>query len=75
MTVAAPTALATGNSGCGFYRPDPSYPPAIEQHVNDLKADRETAMAMDADEYVLNGMSDQINAFAGRRHHHATTAR
>lgn len=26
-------------AGCGFYRPDPSYLPAIEQQINDLRAD------------------------------------
>ena len=34
-------------AGCGFYRPDPSYLPPIEQHVNDLRADLETAKAVD----------------------------
>ncbi|KPI22883.1 hypothetical protein OV320_1340 [Actinobacteria bacterium OV320] len=30
-------------AGCGFYRPDHSYLPAIEQHINELRADREAA--------------------------------
>ena len=30
-------------AGCGFYRPDPSYLPALEQHIAALRADRETA--------------------------------
>ncbi|MER7408111.1 tyrosine-type recombinase/integrase [Streptomyces sp. NPDC000070] len=50
-------------AGCGFYRPDPSYLPAIEQHVNDLRADLETAKAMDADDFVVRNLTDQITAF------------
>jgi len=50
-------------AGCGFYRPDPSYLPAIEQHVNDLRADLETARAMDADDFVVRNLTDQIAAF------------
>jgi hypothetical protein len=56
-------------AGCGFYRPDPSYLPAIEDHVNSLRADRETAQAMEADEFVVRNLTDQISAFtdvAGR---------
>ncbi|MFI0976435.1 tyrosine-type recombinase/integrase [Streptomyces sp. NPDC021093] len=50
-------------AGCGFYRPDPSYLPAIEQHINELRADRETAKAMDAAEFVITALSAQITAF------------
>ena len=50
-------------AGCGFYRPDPSYLPALEEHVASLRADRETAMAMDAAEYVVANLSAEINAF------------
>jgi hypothetical protein len=50
-------------AGCGFYRPDPSYLAAIEDHVTSLKADRETAQAMDANEFVVRNLTDQINAF------------
>jgi integrase len=35
-------------AGCGFYRPDPSYLPALEEHIASLRADRETARAMNA---------------------------
>ena len=52
-------------AGCGFYRPDPSYLPAIEEHINALRADRETALAMDADEFVVRNLADQADAFAG----------
>ncbi|WP_234315020.1 site-specific integrase [Streptomyces sp. NRRL F-5135] len=49
--------------GCGFYRPDPSYLPAIEQHLNELRTDRETAQAMDAAEFVITNLTAQITAF------------
>ncbi|WP_033222919.1 tyrosine-type recombinase/integrase [Kitasatospora phosalacinea] len=50
-------------AGCGFYRPDPSYLPAIEQHINELRADRETAQAMDAADFVITAITAQITAF------------
>jgi integrase len=50
-------------AGCGFYRPDPSYLPAIEQHLNELRADREAALAMDAQEFVISALTAQITAF------------
>ena len=51
-------------AGCGFYRPDPSYLPALEQHIAGLRADLETARAMDAAGYVLASLTAQIDAFA-----------
>ncbi|REH35749.1 hypothetical protein BCF44_117137 [Kutzneria buriramensis] len=50
-------------AGCGFYRPDPPYLPAIEEHVNALNADRETAHAMDVDDFVIRNLTDQATAF------------
>ncbi len=50
-------------AGCGFYRPDPSYLPVIEEHINALRADKETAAAMDADEFVVSNLADQASAF------------
>ncbi|MFC4463779.1 tyrosine-type recombinase/integrase [Streptomyces xiangluensis] len=50
-------------AGCGFYRPDPSYLAAIEDHIRDLKADKETALAMGTDEYVTRNLQDQIDSF------------
>lgn len=50
-------------AGCGFYRPDPSYLPAIEEHINALRADRETALAMDTDNFVVRNLADQVSAF------------
>jgi hypothetical protein len=50
-------------AGCPFYRPDPSYLPAIEQQVNDLGADRETAQAMGAAPFVTSALTAQIRAY------------
>jgi len=50
-------------AGCGFYRPDPSYLTAIEEHINALKADRETAHAMDVAGFVVENLTTQIDAF------------
>jgi integrase len=50
-------------AGCGFYRPDPSYLPAIEEHVFSLRADLETARAIGAAGYVIANLGEQIKAF------------
>jgi len=50
-------------AGCGFYRPDPSYLPAIEEHILSLRADLETARAIGAAGYVIANLGEQINAF------------
>jgi integrase len=50
-------------AGCGFYRPDPSFIPAIEEHLNSLRADRETAQAMEAATFVIDNLNAQIVAF------------
>ena len=50
-------------AGCGFYRPDPSYIPAIEEHINSLAADREIATAMDTAPFVIDNLNAQIEAF------------
>ena len=50
-------------AGCGFYRPDPSYLPALEQHIAGLRADRETALAIDAADYVPASLTAEIDAF------------
>ncbi len=50
-------------AGCGFYRPDPSYLPALEEHIASLRADRETARAMDAADYVIANLNAEIDAF------------
>jgi len=59
-------------AGCGFYRPDPSYLPALEQHIAALRADRETAQAMGAAGYVTDNLTAEIRAFshvAEQMHH------
>ncbi len=50
-------------AGCGFYRPDPSYLPALEQHIAGLRADRETAIAIGAAAYVTTNLTAEIGAF------------
>jgi len=50
-------------AGCGFYRPDPSYLPALEEHIASLRADRETALAISAADYVLANLAAEIDAF------------
>ncbi|MFE2490180.1 hypothetical protein ACFXGR_44515 [Streptomyces mirabilis] len=50
-------------AGCGFYRPDPSYLPAIEDQINSLRSDRETAQAMDAADFVIGNLTAQIAAY------------
>jgi integrase len=50
-------------SGCTFYRPDPSYLTAIEDHVRGLKSDRETADAIGAADFVLTNLNAQIDSF------------
>ncbi|MEU2736756.1 tyrosine-type recombinase/integrase [Streptomyces sp. NPDC007095] len=52
-------------AGCGSYRPDPSYLPAVEEHIRALKADRELAAAMGAADFVIRNLNDQITAFQG----------
>jgi integrase len=51
-------------AGCGFYRPDPSYLPAIEEHVASLRADLETARAIGVADYVKANLVAQIDACA-----------
>jgi hypothetical protein len=50
-------------AGCGFYRPDPSFLPAIEEHVVELAADREIAISTDAAGWVVSNINDQLTAF------------
>lgn len=50
-------------AGCGWYRPDPSYLPAVEEHIHTLKAQRELAAASDTDSWVIANMSSEIDAF------------
>lgn len=52
-------------SGCGYYRPDPSYLEAVEQHIADLRTDRELAIGADAAHWVVTNLDEQIASFAG----------
>lgn len=46
--------------GCGFYRPDPSYLLAIEGHLNSLRADRETAIALEVDDEMTAAIQSAL---------------
>lgn len=50
-------------SGCGFYRPDPSYLPAIEQQQAQLRGDRAVARAGDVAHWVLDNLDEQIASY------------
>lgn len=50
-------------AGCGFYRPDPSFIPAIEEHLNALRGDRESAIAIEAAGYVTENLNAQVESF------------
>ncbi|MGW3926490.1 tyrosine-type recombinase/integrase [Streptomyces microflavus] len=50
-------------AGCGHYRPDPSYLPAVEDHIRALKGNREMALATGAAEFVTRGLGEEISAF------------
>lgn len=50
-------------SGCGFYRPDPSYLAAIEQQLAQLRADRAIALAVDVATWVLDNLDEQIKSY------------
>lgn len=55
-------------AGCSFYRPDPSYLPALEAHVAELRVNKEHALATDAAGWVVNNLNDQVDAFATVAH-------
>ena len=52
-------------AGCSFYRPDPSYLPAIQTHLAELRVNKEQALATDAAGWVITNLTDQIDAFTG----------
>lgn len=51
-------------AGCDFYEPDPSYRPALEQTIADLRADLEAVTAMGAANWVLANFEHQLEAYA-----------
>lgn len=52
--------------GCPSYHPDPSYLPAMEDHVRQLRAQRERAAMMGVDVFVVRNMDDEIAAYKKR---------
>lgn len=52
--------------GCPSYHPDPSYLPAMEDHIRQLRAQRERAVMMDVDEFVVRNMDEEIAAYKRR---------
>jgi integrase len=50
-------------SGCDFYRPDPSFLPAIEDQIAKLRLEREHALTDNAADWVTRNYDDQIAAF------------
>ncbi|XKH52084.1 site-specific integrase [Citricoccus nitrophenolicus] len=50
-------------AGCGFFRPDPSYLGPIDQHIEQLHADRAMATAAAAAGWVVQNLDEQIAAF------------
>lgn len=53
-------------SGCDMYRPDPSYLPALEQHVTDLRANLAIVeVAGTAADWVTFEMRQEIESFSG----------
>ncbi len=58
-------------AGCKFFAPDPTHLPAMEEQIAMMRIDRETALAMEVDEFVLRNFDDNIEAMEKV----ATTAR
>jgi integrase len=50
-------------SGCDFYRPDPSFLPAIEDQIAKLRLEREHAVTVNAADWVTTNYDDQIASF------------
>lgn len=50
-------------SGCSHYRPDPSFLPAIEEHVHELLQNRETALATGAADWIVDGLEQEIATY------------
>ena len=49
-------------AACTFFAPDLTHLPAMEEQIAALRADRETALAMEVDEFVLRNFDDNIKA-------------
>ena len=60
---AAPARSGSAAPGCGHFRTDASYLPALEEHIAGLRADRETALAIGAADYVLANLAAENDVF------------
>ncbi|MEV4001945.1 tyrosine-type recombinase/integrase [Actinomadura sp. NPDC049753] len=49
-------------AACKFFAPDPTHLPAMEEQIATMRIDRETALAMEVDEFVLRNFDDNIEA-------------
>ncbi|WP_165974673.1 tyrosine-type recombinase/integrase [Nonomuraea deserti] len=49
-------------AACKFFAPDPSHLPAMDEQIAAMRADRETAIAWEVDEYVIRNFDDNIQA-------------
>ncbi|MFI7642321.1 hypothetical protein [Nonomuraea sp. NPDC049400] len=49
-------------AACRFFTPDPSHLPAMEEQIAAMRADRETAIAWEVDEFVIRNFDDNIKA-------------
>ena len=49
--------------GCNYYRPDPSFMPAIEEHIAKLRGEMEAAMLIGAADWIVRNLDEQIQSF------------
>ncbi|MEU6721924.1 tyrosine-type recombinase/integrase [Nonomuraea sp. NPDC046802] len=49
-------------AACTFFAPDPSHLPAMEEQIAAMREDREKAIAMEVDEFVIRNFDDNIEA-------------
>ncbi|MCK8468261.1 tyrosine-type recombinase/integrase [Microbacterium sp. KSW4-16] len=50
-------------SGCMHFRADPSHLPSIETHIHELLQNREDAIAIEAADWVVEGIENEIAAY------------
>lgn len=50
-------------AGCDYFTPDPSFLEPIEQQILEYRINREQALAMGVDEFVIRNFEDNIAAF------------
>lgn len=49
-------------AACRFFAPDPTHLPAMQEQIAAMREDRETAIAMEVDEFVIRNFDDNIEA-------------